>query len=73
MNKLEIDSDGVEVLNLIKDNMGLVVERYDIERSHHCPIGPIHYWTKHSSNVPSAEVQGAAVTCYISSWAPPRP
>ena len=25
----------------------------------------IIYWTKHSRNDPSAEVQGAAVTCYI--------
>ena len=31
----------------------------------------IIYWTKHSTNNPSAEVQGAEVTCYIPSWAAP--
>ena len=33
-----------------------------------CEIGSltyINYWTKHASNDPSAEMQGAAVTCYI--------
>ena len=29
------------------------------------PLTYIIYWTKHSRNDPSAEVQGAAVTCYI--------
>ena len=24
-----------------------------------------NYWTKHASNDPSAEMQGAAVTCYV--------
>ena len=29
------------------------------------PLTYIIYWTKHSRNDPSPEVQGAAVTCYI--------
>ena len=35
------------------------------------PLTYINYWTKHSSNDPSAEVQGAAVTYYIPSWVAP--
>ena len=35
------------------------------------PLTYINDWTKLSSNDPSAEVQGAAVTCYTPSWAPP--
>ena len=33
----------------------------------------INYWTEHSSNDSSAEVQGAAVTYYVPSWAAPCP
>ncbi len=33
----------------------------------------INYWTEHSSNDSSAEVQGAAVTYYVPSWAVPCP
>ena len=33
----------------------------------------INYWTEHSSNDSSAEVQGAALTYYVPSWAAPCP
>ena len=29
------------------------------------PTDLYNYWTKHASNDPSTEMQGAAVTCYI--------
>ena len=37
------------------------------------PLTYINYWTEHSSNDSSADVQGAAVTYYVPSWAAPCP
>ena len=39
----------------------------------HSSLTYINYWTEHSSNDSSAEVQGAAVTYYVPSWAAPCP